>query len=612
MSSELVAHFLHTVPLDDVMAHLARVSAYDRYQASRGIEQAAALVAETAREIGLSGVSVESFPADGAARWWSFRAPVSWTPAVARLEVHAGGGRVLEIDHARQPFSVATYSAPTPRGGIVAPLVNVRDINQSPNVNGAVAVVARPDFAQADLLTKLAAAGALGFLTDAPCCVEPPGREHPGRIELDPDASLFGFSVTSSQLDLVRARADGGAQAHVVIDIDRSASMPVVTGVLPGEGSEDEVWLIAHLCHPRPGANDNASGVAALLGVAAALTASRRTNASRGAGRTIRFLWGPEFLGTAAFLHRRMGLRGKAGLPSAVIDFDMVGEDQSLCGSPFVVERSPDFRPTLINPLAEHVMGQAFAQTSGHHGTWRPTPFTGFSDHALFADPNVGCAAVQFCHAPDRFNHSAADTLDKVSRVEMLRATAAGAALSWIMANDKALPRPALERIVTDWCAAESADALRGAQTYGSLKGGEWARRLVSHVEERNAAVLSLLNRAGACVPGGSATLPADDSEEHAVKGHWSGPLNVRAMLADLPGESRSAVFDLIRADKFNYSLLLNFALRADGRRSQSDVIDDTSFAFRRPLDERVAKRLFGALIESGWVKEVPREIYAR
>src|SRR5690349_10602145 len=118
MPGDVVAHFLRSAPIDDVMSHLAKVAELDRYQASRGIERAAELVADIARLIGLENVTVERFPADGTARWWSFRAPVSWTPTVARLEVRTGDRRVLELDHALQPFSVATYSAATPVGGV--------------------------------------------------------------------------------------------------------------------------------------------------------------------------------------------------------------------------------------------------------------------------------------------------------------------------------------------------------------------------------------------------------------------------------------------------------------------------------------------------------------
>jgi hypothetical protein len=607
MSSELVAHFLRAVPIDQVMAHLAQISAHDRYQASRGIEEAASLVADAACGIGLADVSIERFPADGTTRWWSFRAPLSWTPSVARLEVWVGECRLLEIDHARQPFSIAAYSATTPPGGVMARLLNIGSSPQTANVAGAIAVIGQPEFARRDLVPELTRGGAIGFVTDGAFRSGSLDLEIRRRIELDPGTSLFAFSLTPRELRLVQTWAHEGAAARVIVDVDRTATMPVVTGVLPGQSSEKEIWLTAHLCHPRPGANDNASGVAALLGIAAAQVASRAGHACYRSQRAIRFFWGPEFLGMAAMIQQRMGLLGRVNLPAAVINLDMVGEDQSLCGGPFLIERNPDCYPALISPIAEDVVRQVFAQTDKHPGTWRYAPFTGFSDHSLFADPNIGCAAVQLCHSPDRFNHSEADSLDKVSAVEMLRSTVAGATLAQILASDDALPASVVDRIVRDWCARELSDAERVALRYERLAGGAWGRRLVRYIEQGNAAMLALL--------GGEVTGRSNDLEDRlacspddpVLMGSWSGPFNARAMLAELPGGTRSAVSSLIRSDKNNIALLLNFAIRADGRRNQSEIVDETAFAFRRPIDDVIAKQLLGALIESGWAMEVPR-----
>jgi hypothetical protein len=606
MPNQLIADLLNAISIDEVMTDLARVCAYDRYQASLGIAQAADLVAERARSIGLAEVSVERYPADGSARWWSFSAPVSWTPTMARMEIRVNGSRVLEIDHAHTPFSIATNSNATASGGIVASLANVRRSASRHTVAGAIAVADRAEFASNDLLRDLIADGAIGFITDSACCVGADRTEYTGRIELNPNTPLFGFSVTSLQLELITKWADQGAVADVAIEVDRSSSMPVVTGVLPGEPGGEEVWLIAHLCHPRPGANDNASGVAALLGIASALLATRRSSITRTAARSIRFLWGPEFTGTAAFMYQRLSLRGRAGLPSAVINLDMVGEDQSLCGSPFIAERNPDHRPALLTPISEHVVGEVFAHTRSHHGTWRGMPFSGFSDHALFAGPSVGCAAIGLCHAPDPFNHSSGDSLDKVSPVEMLRAIAAGATLAQIMADDGALSRSSLEQIVRNWCADQHSASLRIARQHASNGGGEWGAAFVRYVDSRNASMLSLLRSDRAGAPNGSARWFEGVAQGPAALGCWSGPFNARAMMADLPRESRLRAADLVRADKRNLALLLNFAIRADGRISQNEVIAQTSFALQRPIDNAIARVLFSALIESGWVAEVP------
>jgi hypothetical protein len=530
---DLVAQLLPEVPLDDVLTALEGVAAYDRYQASRGIELAAQLVAERAEAGGLADVSVTSFPADGAARWWTFRAPVAWTPTAARLELRAADGRAVAVDHAEQPFAVATYSAPTPPGGVTAPIAE-----------GAIEIGPEPS------------PGALGFLSGE--------GEHRRRIELDPETPQFAFSLTAAELEVAKT----AREAHAVVEVDRSARMPSVTGVLPGERDDGEIWLTGHLCHPRPGANDNASGVAALLGVASVLARTRGE-------RTIRFVWAPEFAGTAAVLHGAL----EAGCrPVAVLNLDMVGEDQTLCGGPFVVERAPESRPTLLTPLVEDVVASVFEETAGEPGTWRPAPFLGSSDHAVFADPRFGCAAVQLCHATDVFNHSAADSVDKVSEVELLRAVAAAAAGAAILSGRAHVP---LGPLVDGWCANEEAAA--GGD-------GEWGRRLGDYLGRLNDAMRSLAADGRLARPG------------NGVLPRWPGPINVRALLADLSPATRAEVTALIAADKRDYGVLLDLAIRADGARPRHEIVEETSFALRRPLDPRVATTLFDALLESGWV----------
>lgn len=602
MDSEIVAHFLRTVAVDDVMSHLAHVAAFDRYQASSGIASAAEFVANTAHAIGLEDVKVERYPADGAVHWWSFRAPMSWTPIVARLEISVADIPVLDIDHSVQPFSIATYSAATPTDGVVARVVDIRPPFRHQNLVGALAIVGT-EIVRPEVVDQLIAWGVIGFLTDAPSRGVAPEPEYAGRIELPQGSPIFAFSATPSQIATARAAAARGAIARVRIEVDRSEGMPVVSGVLPGEEFGDEVWLTAHLCHPRPGANDNASGVAALLGVAAAHVASRRNAALKRPRRPIRFVWGPEFLGIAAFLHQRSPL-GRTGLPRMVINLDMVGEDQSQCGSPFVVERSPDLRCSLLNPIAEHVVGEVFAQTSSYGGTWRPMPFAGSSDHALFADPDIGCAAIQFCHAPDRFNHSAADTLDKVSIGEMRRSTVAASALTSILGETHSLP-PQFDRMIRSWCARELRATRVIAGAHRQLEGGEWSLGLLRHVRQKTADMLELLDGAARDQ---NLRIEPGAASDYAVERTWAGPFNTRAMLADVSRSMHSRIAEAIARDKANLALLFNFAIRVDGRKSRRQIVEETSFDVRRPIDEGLADLLFGALVESGRVIQVARK----
>jgi hypothetical protein len=585
MNDRLVARALAAVPVDTAMAIVAQLCGLDRYQASTGIESAAELIAAAARLAGLEGVRIDRHSADGTVRWWTFAAPRAWTPRQATLSLDAGGRTVLHVDHGVSPFSVAAYSAPTPPGGVSTRLVDLGGATTALDLAGNMALMDTAAARRGAMAERLAAAGAVGYLTDAPSRPDTEG-DATGRIELMPDSPLFAFSLTPAQFALARDACAWGARVRAVVDVHCAATMPVVTGVLPGHGP-DEVWVMGHLCHPRPGANDNASGVAAAL---AAADVVRAVGAQTGPHCTIRFLWGPEFVGSAAALHGRLEDGADGGRPPrAVVNLDMVGEDQMLCGSPFVVERPPEFAATSFAALAEEVVDAVFAATASEPGRWHPAPFLGFSDHALFADPAVNSPAVQFCHPADRFNHSSADTIDKVSPVEMCRASAAGglvAALAAASGFATTAGPPA-------WWTVQEIERL---DAVADRYGGQWGEGLRAYTRRR--LVTGPPRRAESRLGPGGRT--------GQLRPTWRGPLNVRAMLGDLDPASRARVDAIVQREKVALSVLFHLGLRAHRGRMRSELIEETSYGLERPLDPVDIEILVDAFVSSGWLVEAP------
>lgn len=587
----LVARALHTVPIEATLRVLEEVSRFDRYQASHGIYGAAQVVADAARQAGLRDVEIEHFAADGSTHFWTFRSPTSWTPTRARLTATAEDGTSITLDHADQPFLIATYSAPVPSGGLHASLV--LDSVPAAKMDGAIVLVTAGRYAQGALMRELQAHGARGFITDSPCFVDPVHGQFSGRIELDAATQLFGFSVTHEQFQVLAHCATQGAQVFVQLDVDRECAMPVVTACLPSsEGSvaQGEVWLTAHLCHPRPGANDNASGVAALFGVARTLSGMiDSTDAAAARKRTVRFVWAPEYVGMAAFLESRLSLHGARASPVAVINLDMVGEDQAANQCPFVVERSPDNLASVLTPVAEHIVGLVFDATRRHPGRWRSVPFLGYSDHALFVGPEAPCPVVQFTHWPDRFNHSAADTLDKVSPLEMRRSVAAATVLVLLAAND-------FDEVRDDWPAMFAAwmqRDLREAVIAGARGDAAWARGLQRHVVDYHTRLSTRPWDAAE-----TASPAPREAETWVHRGH--GPFNVRGMLTRLPEAQRVAVVDAIRREKQVLALLGNIAVRADGTRTRERLLEQASWGLRLPVDDSLRDLVWRAWVDSG------------
>jgi hypothetical protein len=610
---------LDAVPINGVMARLAQLIEHDRYQASAGIAAAAALVAEAAREAGLTDVTVHAFEADGERAFWTFAAPRAWSPRIASLRV--GGEDAADawiLDHARQPFLLATYSAPTADAGTTARLVPIAEVESAPHdrpLHDTIVLVDAERYRDPECLSALRARGALGFVTDGPCCVDPDtGVAYSGRIELDAWAEWFGFSVTHAQFAALSSLAASAARAHVRIVVDRAATMPVVTGVLPaqadapeGPAAQGEIWITSHLCHPRPGANDNGSGVVGLLGVASTLRAlsSRASSTWPSRTRPIRFVWAPEFVGTAAFYRARIDLAGASAVPHAVLNLDMIGEDQSRCGSPFVVERTPATTLSPLVPVAEWAVDGVFAATADGGGQWRSVPFLGYSDHALFAGPHLAAPAVQFAHWPDRFNHSAADTLDKVSRLEMRRSIAAAALLLALAAGDYAALSDRLPTLTRDWCERDAQAAERAASM---ADDPAWRDAYLQAVA---AAHRSLRAQADALAGQGPSTCEHSDLAParpgiEPIHPQWGGPFNLRAMIGALPEPLRARIQAEIRRDKRTLAWLANIAVQIDGHRDRRAVLDAASHGMRQPLDPALADLFWRAWMQSGWAAPHP------
>src|SRR4029077_16171693 len=113
----------------------------------------------------------------------------------------------------------------------------------------------------------------------------------------------WGVVVSPARGAELLERLGGGGPLEEAINFDceryvgeSSLVTTTIPGTLPGE-----VLVTGHLCHPQPGANDNASGAAAVLETGRILASLAARGELGGSWRTVRFLWMPEFTGTYAW-----------------------------------------------------------------------------------------------------------------------------------------------------------------------------------------------------------------------------------------------------------------------------------------------------------------------
>jgi len=455
MLRELFSTLRSSVSEEVALRHVAAISQHHRIQASPGFRAAVAYVAG---ELESAGVAVRtlSYPASDTAHYWSLGGWQEWDCTEATLDLVGGvDGPERLCDYRSVPTSV---------------------IQRSASFEGELEVVLLEDgtqpehYAALDVRDKLvlshgdpeqvydqavAQRGAVGILCDR---ME---ARAPGRSRIDmPDLrrytsfwwapgkpKCFGFVLTPRQGEslrrLLRLRGESEISSPVRMRANVASrlydgAMEVVEARIPG-GSDEEVIVIAHLCHPIPSANDNASGSAAALEAACTLQRLIGGGALPAPRRAVRFLWVPEINGTYAYVSDHMA---EVEHWIAGLNLDMVGEDQHKTGSIFMLERPPEavasFAPDLLERLREELfddvtdLGPGGSYPLFRHGV---SAFTGGSDHIILSDPTVGVPTPMLIQWPDRYWHTSADTLDKVDPKMLGRAVVLAAAYGYWLAT---------------------------------------------------------------------------------------------------------------------------------------------------------------------------------
>ncbi len=421
--------------------HVAEVSRHHRIQVSPGIRAAVNYATETLKGYGL-GVEIRRYKSDGKALAWSSPMFKEWSCDGAELKLiePAGEARFL-ARFSENKMSIIQRSLPTPKGGVDAEVVILRKGEEESDYKGldlkGKVVLTDGDVSRVRDLA-VGRHGALGILYDGMWLREPNLREG----ELDDamkytsfwwygdEAPCWGFVLTPRTGRWLRRLVEKSktpVKVHAEVDSRLyPGEMENCVATIPGE-SKELVVVIAHICHPQPSANDNASGTGAAMEAARALQRLVASGKLAKPRRSIVFTLVPEMSGTYPYLAEN---EARISDMVAALNLDMVGENQNLCGGPLIVERTPESCPSYVNSLMESIYDSVKNEAKNLGGTssyalfkHAVTPFSGGSDHYVYSDPTVGVACPMMIQWPDKFYHTSADTIDKVDP-EMLRKVA--------------------------------------------------------------------------------------------------------------------------------------------------------------------------------------------
>ena len=432
------------------LSHVAQVAKHHRIQASPGIRAACEYAISEFHKMGIDA-KLHSYPANGKDFDWTSLRFKEWSCDDAWLKLIEPEAKYL-ARFAEKKIHVIQRSISTPEGGLTAELIVPRNKGEEPedyegiDVNGKV-VISNGDVHRINELA-LVERGAAGIIydgmfvrTDLPEGTLDDTLKYTSFWWTPQDTPGLGWVVTPrTGRELRRLVAKGDpvkVQGYIKAEL-YEGYLDNAVATIPGE-TDEEVIVIAHICHPEPSANDNASGCGATMEAARAIKKLIDDGVLTKPKRTIRFTLVPEMAGSYSYLAER-----EKDIPKMIasINLDMVGEDQDQTGSVLVLHKTPDSFPSYINAVSEAIFEEAQKEFKSIGGNpWMATfrhavgDFSGGSDHYIYTDPTVGIPSVMMIQWPDKFYHTSDDTIDKVSPKSLAKVATIAATFAYFMAN---------------------------------------------------------------------------------------------------------------------------------------------------------------------------------
>ncbi len=449
-----------------------------RMRASQQFHRAAEHIVAELRRAGLTDVEVLRFPADGKTMFGTQKARPAWDAEFAELwqleqrdQQWLPGTRIASWDS--MPLSLAQDSD---SGEVTADLVDVGPGTREQDYAGKqvrgqlVLTSSQPEAVAPLAVDRFGAAGIISYAQNQPTAWS---REDEtlvrwGHLDSFSPRRTFAFMVSLKQARSFQARlsASETVRLHASVKAQRHpGEYEIATASIAGADptlAQQQIAFTCHLDHPRPGANDNASGCATILEVARTyglLIAQGKLARPR---RTLRFFWPPEIEGSTILLNARPDL---AKAIVADIHMDMVG------GGPrtkavFHVTRSPASLPNFVNDVAEaftaFVNAESDSFASGRGARYpmvavsgdkqallaQVKEFDAGSDHVVFTDSSFRIPTIYMNDWPDRYIHTTGDVPENIDATKLERAGFIGAASAWFLANLTAEGLPALTALL--------------------------------------------------------------------------------------------------------------------------------------------------------------------
>ncbi|NHI90085.1 MAG: DUF4910 domain-containing protein [Candidatus Thorarchaeota archaeon] len=450
------------------------ISNYHRIQASPGFSEAIEYLRTTIASNSDAKVKLFEYPADGKIAAGTWKNPFGWEAKEGKLDLLVPEEKTL-ADYSAEPISLIAHST---SADIETDVVYVgkgltASDYEGKDVKGKL--VLTESLARNVHDVAVLKYGAAGLLTFVP----PSGIDELAELRRydaiwpsaeNKDRTAFGFSLKQGDGVKMKQWLQESKVVTVKAKVDAAlgvGKIKVLSALLPGEDQNKEIWLAAHICHPKPGANDNASGSGALLEILRVLSSLIKAEKIPKLAFSIRFLWIPEWSGTIQFIHNEQDILKRC---IAMINLDMVGANPAKSGSVLHLYRTPFSLPTTLNNVVRYWQRIEAKEKDERleGGMVAPLPYqysrySAGSDHFMLTDSTVRIPAVMLNQYPDRFYHTSTDTPDKLDRRQMGYASRIGA----LSALSLTLPKHVYEETLLTECRNEFVELMQEVSIRG-------------------------------------------------------------------------------------------------------------------------------------------------
>lgn len=275
-----------------------------------------------------------------------------------------------------------------------------------------------------------------------------------GHVGSSPATKSFAFMISLGEARSLIERMNDGEQVrfHAKVEARHTdGKYRFAEAAISGADQslrDEEILFTCHLDHPRPGANDNASGCVSILEVARTLQTLIRNEIIPRPKRTVRFLWPAEIEGSIMYLTQR----DDADRIKANIHMDMVG-GAPVTKAVFRISGGPLSLPSFIGDVGFEVGRFVNTETEvfaggeatkfslvAPEGGKEPsmTLFEGIdmgSDHDVFREGSFRIPGLYLHDWPDRYIHTNFDLAANIDPTKLKRAAFIGAVSAVILAN---------------------------------------------------------------------------------------------------------------------------------------------------------------------------------